>query len=78
MTPLRCRGCRRQIGVATDVVNGVYCSELCAADIPAAFHEDRDAVIEILVRTGTERATITQEFGITKQRLSQVLARRAA
>ena len=78
MTPLRCRGCRRQIGVATDVVNGAYCTEMCATDIPAGVNEDRDSVIELLVRTGTDRTTVAKEFGLTKQRLSQVLSKRMA
>lgn len=76
MTPIRCRGCRRQIGVASDVHNGVYCNEVCADDIPAGANEDRDATIELLVRIGTDRATIGKEFGLTKQRLSQVLSKR--
>lgn len=78
MTPIRCRGCRRQIGVASDVHNGVYCSEVCANDIPAGVNEDRDAIIELLVRTGTERVVVAKEFGLTKQRLSQVLSKRLA
>lgn len=79
MTPVHCRGCRRQIGVHPHgEPSGVYCTEMCADDIPAGLNEDRDALIEILVRTGTDRATVTKTFGLTKQRLSQVLAKRMA
>jgi hypothetical protein len=76
MTPLRCRGCRRQLGVAADVHNGVYCSEMCATDTPAGVNQDRDDLIQLLAATGTPRTTIISEFGITKQRLSQVLSKR--
>lgn len=78
MTPVRCRGCRRRIGVADAVHNGVYCSEMCADGIPAGVNEDRDDLIELLVRTGTDRATVVKEFGLTRQRLSQMLSKRTA
>lgn len=76
MTPVRCRGCRRQIGVADTVHNGVYCSVICAYDTPAGVNEDRDDLIVLMVQRGASRADLISEFGVSKQRLSQVLSKR--
>lgn len=56
--------------------NGVYCSAVCAADTPAGVNEDRDDLIALLVQRGVARADLIKEFGLTKQRLSQVLSKR--
>lgn len=78
MTPVRCRGCRRRIGVANDAHNGVYCNERCANDLPAGVNEDRDDLIVLMTQLGTARVDLIKEFGLTKQRLSQVLSKRMA
>lgn len=76
MQSVRCRGCRRRVGVANDTHNGVYCDKRCAEDIAVSVNEDRDDLLELLARNGVDRGTLVSEFGITKQRLSQVLSKR--
>lgn len=75
---VRCRGCRRRIGVASDVHNGVYCEPLCATLPPAGANDARDDLIVLFDRLGIDRQTISAEFDITKQRVSQVLQRAVA
>lgn len=74
LTEVRCRGCRRMIGVATDVHNGVYCDDpTCVFFEPASPVADRDDVIVLLDKMGVDRETLATEFGITKQRISQIV-----
>lgn len=75
MIPVRCRGCGRQIGVATDVHNGVYCDEVCAQFEPASPMLARDDVVVLLDRMGVNRDVLAAEFSITKQRVSQIVAK---
>ena len=74
---VRCRGCKKQLGISTGVHNGVYCSMECKNDIPATEHEGRDSVISLLSAMGTDRSTLVSEFGLTKQRISQILGSRS-
>jgi hypothetical protein len=75
---VRCRGCRRQVGVATDIHNGVYCDQQCTMLPPASPNDARDDVIVLLVADGTDRQTVADTFGLTKQRVSQVLQKAVA
>ena len=77
MNAVRCRGCGRQLGVATDVHNGVWCDEVCALFEPASPVSARDDAIVLLDRLGVDRETLATEFDITKQRVSQIVQRAA-
>lgn len=77
MLPVRCRGCRRLLGVATDTHNGVYCDEKCTQLPPASKHDWRDDIIVLLDRALVDRQTIASHFSITKQRVSQIVLRAA-
>lgn len=77
MLAVRCRGCRRRLGVATDTHNGVYCDEQCAELPPASAHDWRDDLIVLLDRDNVDRQTIAAQFDITKQRVSQIVQRAA-
>jgi hypothetical protein len=70
---VRCRGCRRQVGVATDVHNGVYCEPVCTVLPPASANDARDDLIVLLDVFGHDRQSIAEEFQLTKQRVSQVV-----
>lgn len=73
MLPVRCRGCSRQLGVANDTHNGVYCEERCT-ELPHASKFDwRDDLIVLLDRELVDRQTIAAQFSITKQRVSQIV-----
>lgn len=74
--PVRCRGCKRQVGLATGVHNGVFCDEACRDDIPATEYEGRDAIISLLAARGTARSALGAEFDLSKQRISQILTGR--
>lgn len=73
MLPVRCRGCRRRLGVATDVHNGVYCAEVCTVLPPASANDARDDLIVLLDRIGHDRQSVAEEFQLTKQRVSQIV-----
>ena len=73
MLDVRCRGCRRKIGVATDTHNGVYCDEACTQLPPASPNDWRNDLIVLLDRNHIDRQTIAAEFNITKQRVSQIV-----
>lgn len=77
LIPVRCRGCMRQVGVATDVHNAVYCDEACAEFEPASAMAARDDVVVLLDRLGVNRDVLAAEFDITKQRVSQIVSRSA-
>lgn len=76
LTDVRCRGCRRQIGVAP-VDFRIYCDPWCAADFPAVTSEGRDALIEAIYQeTGLNKTLISKSFGIARQRVDQIINRR--
>lgn len=77
MIPVRCRGCGRQIGVATDVHNAVFCDEVCSLFEPTSPMAARDDVVVLLDRLGVNREVLAAEFDITKQRVSQIVSRSA-
>lgn len=73
MLAVRCRGCTRQLGVATDVHNGVYCEPRCTTLPPASANDARDDLIVLLNGIGHDRQSIAEEFQLTKQRVSQIV-----
>lgn len=77
MIAVRCRGCGRQIGAATDVHNGVYCCEVCSFFEPMSPMAARDDIIVLLDRLDVSRDVLASEFDITKQRVSQIVSRSA-
>ena len=84
MVEVRCRGCRRLLGLGPADFR-IYCDEMCATDYPVAWpsaNEDLYALIEArwqerdrfdppLTKTGLGR-----EFGVTRQWIEQILDRR--
>ena len=78
LQPVHCRGCGRALGVAPADFR-VYCDDLCAADYPLSVHEDRDSLIETLhgLRPTPTKTELAASFGITRQRVTQILAARA-
>lgn len=77
MVEIRCRGCRRLVAVGPADFR-VYCDEMCATDYPATAAEARDALIEaIYQKTSKPKTAIAQEFGVSRQRVDQILAARS-
>ena len=73
---VHCRGCHRQIGVATNNY-AVYCSPFCADQPTASAEEERDSAIEWLTRSkGFTPTQIAVRFGLTRQRVHQILQER--
>ena len=75
---VRCRGCGRRLGVAREPRYRVYCDAFCATDPPANDNEARDAVIELLEQRGWTHERIATRLGLSRQRVAQILAQRAA
>lgn len=75
---VRCRGCYIRMGVGNGPpMHKVFCSRLCSRDIPISENEDRDAVIEMLVRLRSWTPTrIAMNFDISRQRARQVIDER--
>lgn len=76
MEEVRCRGCRRLLGIGpTDF--RVYCDELCATDFPVGLTEARDGLIEaVFQKTSRSKQSLANDFGISRQRVDQILAYR--
>lgn len=73
---IRCRGCRRRLGVGPADFR-IYCDEFCAGDYPAMAQEDREALMEAIYReTYPSKAALGRMFSISRQRVDQILASR--
>jgi hypothetical protein len=73
---VRCRGCRRFLGVAK-YDNVIYCDASCAADFPAQTTEARDAVVEaVYLNRRPTFAALGKMFGFTRQMAQQIVAKR--
>lgn len=76
MVEVRCRGCRRLLGVAPADFR-IYCDTMCATDYPATTAEGRDALIEAMFReTGLSKSALARAFGISRQRVDQIIDQR--
>jgi len=74
LSPLRCRGCNRQIGLGTGPPGvRIYCSIECAYDGPLGENEERNHMIRRLVASGWTTAKAADRFGISRQRVNQML-----
>lgn len=75
---VRCRGCRRKMGVAHGhPMHKLYCDALCAQDFQVLENTERDDVMEVLVRRkGWTASRIAMELDITRQRAHQILQER--
>lgn len=74
---VRCAGCGRLIGVSGARKYGVFCDEFDAWDFGVSNTEQRDAVVEALIRdTDRKQAEIARDFGFTRQRMYQLRATR--
>lgn len=65
----------RCLGRASDQHNGVYCEQVCTLLPPAGTNNWRDDLIVLLDLRDVDRQVIADEFGITKQRVSQIVMR---
>jgi hypothetical protein len=73
---VRCRGCRRLLGVAK-YDNVIYCDRSCAEDYPAQTTEARDAIVEaVYLKRNPTFATLGKMFGFSRQMAQQIVARR--
>lgn len=76
LVEVRCRGCRRLLGVAK-VDNPIYCDERCAQDFPASRTEARDALVEAVYLKGYYTfVQMGEMFGFTRQRGAQIVKER--
>lgn len=76
MVEVRCRGCGRLLGVAPADFR-IYCDQMCAEDYPAVTAESRDALIEAVFQMRSPaKAVIAKSFGISRQRVDQILLAR--
>lgn len=73
---IRCRGCSRYLGTGPSDFR-IYCDDWCAEDYPAVEAEARDALIEAIHQEwSTAKAVLARQFGISRQRVDQILASR--
>jgi hypothetical protein len=76
MVEVRCRTCRRLLGIGPSDFR-IYCDEQCANDYPVSREESRDALIEaIFQKTGRSKTSLATDFGVSRQRVDQILAAR--
>jgi hypothetical protein len=74
---IRCRGCRRRLGIGPADFR-IYCDAWCAADYPATAEEDRNALIEAIYQDlGLSKAQLSRDFALSRQRVDQILAQRS-
>ncbi|WP_020142214.1 hypothetical protein [Terracoccus sp. 273MFTsu3.1] len=74
---VRCAGCARQVGVSRVSKYGVFCDEFDAWDFGVSNTEQRDAVVEAIIRdTDKSQAEVAREFGFTRQRMYQLRSNR--
>lgn len=79
MTPVRCSGCGRTIGVSpapTPLRNKVYCNLACALDGDVAPEEERNDLWVALYDAGRSHRDIAAQFGVDRSRVSQVVRAR--
>lgn len=80
MRDIRCNGCGRLLGYTSrpQAVPAQCTDPFCAATPPVGANEERDSFIEHL-NVAAERPpeAIGQVFGLTRQRVQQVLTARA-
>lgn len=79
MEEVRCRGCRRLLGVARRDA-ALYCDLLCATDYPVTSQfEARGAILEITYVAGQPDMTyagLGKLVGFSRQRVEQICASR--
>lgn len=76
MIEIRCRGCMRLLGIGPRDLR-IYCDALCADDIAAVEAEGRDALIHaIFQHKSPPKATLGKMFGMSRQRVDQILSSR--
>lgn len=80
MVLVRCRTCGRLLGQGPADFR-IYCPEPeqgCVGDYAIATAEARDALIEaIFQKTGRAKTAIAKDFGVSRQRVDQILASRS-
>lgn len=74
--PFHCRGCGQVMGWGTGPLGvRVYCSASCAGDGPLGENEERNDLIRNVVAAGWTTAKTGEVFGISRQRVNQMLYR---
>lgn len=77
MVDIRCRGCLGYVGIGPGDFR-VYHDVYCAEDYAVTSAEDRDALIEVIFQTQNKvKSALAQEFGISRQRVDQILTMRS-
>jgi hypothetical protein len=76
LVDVRCRGCRRLLGVAKKDAP-MFCDQMCFEDYPAVTTEARDALVEAVYAKGRYTFDVLGNmFGFTRQRAQQIISRR--
>lgn len=76
LVEVRCRGCGRYLGKGRQDWR-MFCDDWCAEDFPAVAAEGRDALIEAMHQTrSTPKAVLGRLFGLSRQRVDQILLQR--
>jgi len=76
---VRCRTCRRLLGVSRRYRYNVFCNLFCATDYPVDHEEDRNAYVEYLYRRSTDNLPLTyfaSEMALTRQRIFEIVKNR--
>lgn len=79
ITPFHCRGCGQFMGWSTGPLGvRVVCSPECGYDGPLGENEERNDLIRNAVAAGWTTAKTAEFFGISRQRVNQMLYGRKA
>ncbi|HET7110263.1 MAG TPA: hypothetical protein VFI41_05290 [Gemmatimonadales bacterium] len=74
LIPIHCRGCGQQIGWGTGAPGvRMFCSPRCAAMGPIPDNCERNHLIRHTVAAGWTTAKTAEHFGISRQRVNQML-----
>lgn len=74
---VRCAGCSSLMGVSSARKYGVFHDAFCAWDFGVSSTEQRDAVVEAIIRDfDRSQAEVARDFGFTRQRMYQLRANR--
>lgn len=71
---IRCKSCRRLLGVATGNLSGTYCDEACKAFPPARDQENRNLlVLYMRAYEGASFRVLSATMGITVSTVGLIL-----
>lgn len=77
LEPIRCRGCHQAFAWGTGAPGvRVYCSGRCAYNGPMGENEERNHLLRHVVAAGWTAAKTANWFGLSRQRVNQMLNRK--